>query len=89
MATLLFIQEMPSLPNRKEWLGMETKEYAYIYNWDKAQFFIREGHDVVGRPTHSAKTGRIYFKFIKDEKLLETTKKFRETMDFIQKIKKN
>lgn len=68
---------------------METKNYAYIYNWNKAQFFIREGHDVVGKPTISAKTGKVYFKFVKDEKLKETTEKYKKTMDFIQKIKKN
>lgn len=70
-------------------IKIETKEYAYIYNWNKAQFFIREGHDVVGRPTASGKTGKIYFKFVKDEKLRKTTEKYKKTMDFIQKIKKN
>lgn len=68
---------------------MVTNEYAYIYNRNKAQFFIREGHDLVGDPSRSAKTGRVYYKFIKDEKLLETTKKFKETMNFIHKIKEN
>lgn len=65
---------------------MNTK-YAYIYNYQKAQFFIRNGHDLVDRPKLGAK-GDIYYKFIKDEKLLKTTEKWKKTMDFISKIKK-
>lgn len=68
---------------------IETKEYAYIYNWDKAQYFIREGHDTVGKPAYSRKTGRLYCKFVKDEKLRKTTEKYKKTMEFIRKIREN
>lgn len=66
---------------------MNNLEYAYIYNIRKAQYFIREGHDVVKHGT-SRKTGKPYMVFKKDEKLAKTTQKYKETMDFIEKVKK-
>jgi hypothetical protein len=65
----------------------KDNRYAYIYNYKKAQFFIREGHDLVGKPKRGTK-GDIYYRFKKDEKLLKTTEKYKETMKFIDKIKK-
>jgi hypothetical protein len=67
---------------------MNNNDIAFIYNHQKAQFFIREGHNLIGKPKPASK-GDVCYKFKKDEKLLKTTEKWKKTMNFIQKIKNN
>lgn len=67
---------------------LDNKNIAYIYNREKAMYFIRNGHDLVRDPGRG-NTGRTYYPFKKDERLMETTKKWNETINFIAKIKGN
>lgn len=65
---------------------LRNEDIAFIYNREKAMYFIRNGHDLVRDPG-KGKTGRTYYPFKKDEKLLQTTQKWNETMAFIAKIR--
>lgn len=65
----------------------EKQNVAYIYRVEKADFFIRHGHPIIGVGT--GHTGRTFFMFEKNEDLLKTTEKYKETMKFIEKLKNN
>lgn len=67
---------------------LDNKDIAYIYNREKAMYFIRHGHDLIRDPGRG-KTGRTYYPFRKDKKLLKTTQDWNETVKFIKKIKEN
>ena len=66
---------------------MKEEKYAYIYRVSKADFFVRHGHRIVG--TGYGKSKRPYFKFEKTPELLDTLEKYKETMKFIEKLKRN
>lgn len=66
---------------------MKDPKYAYIYRVSKADYFVRHGHKIVG--IEYGRNHRVCYKFEKTPELLETLEKYKETMDFIEKIKKN
>ncbi len=68
-------------------MNQEKQNVAYIYRVEKADFFLRHGHPIVGVGT--GRTGRTYFMFEKNDDLLKTTEKYKETMKFIEKLKNN